>query len=105
MLQKSDSNVILSPLSVKIPLTLLAEAAGLLRTWHQQNNFLQIFIYLQQTGRDVPSQTQLELSQVLPDKGSLFDAKDYYKLVFDSLNVRKRFKEKSDNELRMLIHI
>ena len=65
MLQKSDSNVILSPLSVKIPLTLLAEAAS----------------------RHNPSTTAQELNQVLPEQGSLFDAKDYYKLVFDSLKV------------------
>ena len=52
---------------MKIPLTLLAEAAG----------------------KDVTSQTQIELAQVLPEQGSLFDAKDYYKLVFDSLNVSK----------------
>lgn len=69
VLQKSNKNIILSPISVKIPLTLLAEAAS-------KNN---------------PSPTAQELSQVLPEQGSLFDAKDYYKEIFDSIKVKYGF--------------
>ena len=66
LLQKTDKNIILSPLSVKIPLSLLAEAAS----------------------HHTPSSTAQELNQVLPEQGSLFDSKDYYRRVFESLKVR-----------------
>ena len=59
----SNQNIILSPLSVKILLTLLAEASG----------------------QEVQSQTFKELSKVLPEQGNLKDAKDHYKFLLKSV--------------------
>lgn len=64
-MKSSDKNLIVSPLSVKILLTLLAEASG----------------------QEVKSQTFQELSNVLPEHGKLKDAKDYYKYLLDSVEV------------------
>lgn len=61
-----NQNVILSPLSVKLLLTLLAEAAG----------------------ATIGSQTRTELEQVLPYNKSLFDAKEYFAKVLSSLGIK-----------------
>ncbi|CAO1331347.1 unnamed protein product [Diamesa serratosioi] len=63
--ESRTKNVIVSPLSVKLLLTLLAEAAG----------------------QNVPSTTRKELEQVLPFNKSLYDAKEYFATVLSSLGV------------------
>ncbi|CAO1344240.1 unnamed protein product [Diamesa hyperborea] len=69
LLKESGSkNVIVSPLSVKLLLTLLAEAAG----------------------QNVASTTRKELEQVLPFNKSLYDAKDYFGNVLGSLKVESK---------------
>lgn len=64
-MKSNNKNLIVSPLSVKILLTLLAEASG----------------------QEVKSKTFQELSNVLPEQGKLKDAKDYYKYLLDSVEV------------------
>jgi len=64
--ENKDSNIVLSPLSVKLLLTLLAEAAG----------------------QSVTSKTRTELEQVLPYNKSLFDAKEYFQKVLTSLSTK-----------------
>jgi serine protease inhibitor len=60
-----EKNVIVSPLSVKLLLTLLAEAAG----------------------QTISSQTRKELEQVLPFNKNLIQAQEYYRKVLGSLSV------------------
>lgn len=55
----------MSPLSVKILLTILAEAAG----------------------QDVPSDMRNELMSVLPNRKTLNDTREYFKRVLSSINV------------------
>jgi serine protease inhibitor len=64
VLSSQPNNVLISPLSVKILLTLLAEAAG----------------------QTVESKTRKELEQVLPYNKNLYDAKEYFKKVLTSIN-------------------
>lgn len=63
--QSRKENVIVSPLSVKVLLTILAEAA-------EQN---------------VESTTRKELRNVLPYRKTLNDTRKYFSKVLDSLNV------------------
>ncbi|KAG5675354.1 hypothetical protein PVAND_005263 [Polypedilum vanderplanki] len=63
VLRSQPNNVLISPLSVKVLLTLLAEAAG----------------------QTVDSKTRKELEQVLPYNKNLYDAKEYFKKVLGSI--------------------
>ncbi|KAL7043121.1 hypothetical protein ACKWTF_001398 [Chironomus riparius] len=63
VLKAQTGNVLISPLSAKILLTLLAEAAG----------------------QTVESKTRRELEQVLPYNRNLYDAKEYFKKVLASI--------------------
>jgi serine protease inhibitor len=63
VLKSQPNNVLLSPLSAKILLTLLAEAAG----------------------QTVKSKTREQLEQVLPYNKNLYDAKEYFKKVLNSI--------------------
>lgn len=62
-LKSTPNNVLISPLSAKFLLTLLAEAAG----------------------QTVDSKTRKELDQVLPQKKNLQDAKEYFKTILESI--------------------
>jgi len=63
VLKALRNNVLISPLSVKVLLTLLAEAAG----------------------QTVESKTRKELEQVLPYNKNLYDAKEYFNKVLTSV--------------------
>lgn len=63
VLKSQPNNVLLSPLSAKVLLTLLAEAAG----------------------QTVESKTRKQLEQVLPYNKNLYDAKEYFKKVLNSI--------------------
>lgn len=65
--QNKDDNLIVSPISVKLLLTILAEAAG----------------------QDVDSATRNELLQVLPYNQTLDSARIYFDKNLASLQVRK----------------
>jgi serine protease inhibitor len=63
--QNNKENMIISPVSIKLLLTALAESAG----------------------QDTKSETREELKKVLPYNRTLEDARDYYATILKSLQV------------------